>query len=268
MPDSPPPSSSSPPPSPPPPRSHAPDWKLIAAFSGVLIALLTGFLWLGRLAERVDQLRTESAREHFSRLMVELEAKRAELDHPVGSVVAFWGSVADARAAENYELCDGTQVTTAGSPILGIFKPNLADRFIMGVTAVESVVTAKIVGGQNEIPARPQGNQGRTFGHALNIAEMPSHNHGGQTGQAGRADLGDGYLLICNGHNTPSGMDGSADEMNLKVRDAIKIRNVPDHRHSIASQGDGTEHSHALPEIPGHDNRPAFVGMFYLIRVK
>lgn len=54
------------------------------------------------------------------------EVFRLDLDAvPLGGIIAWWPSVANDNPPENFEFCDGTAVTTEGSPYQGRFKPSI-----------------------------------------------------------------------------------------------------------------------------------------------
>jgi hypothetical protein len=155
---------------------------------------------------------------------------------PVGGVIMWWGTLATIPA--NFELCNGAAPTTSGATLGGL-KPDLRDRFPKGATSAASdVKSIPVVGGVHTIAARQSG------GTAITIAQMPSHNH----------DNGINNKLVRNdGNATTIETDPTVGE--------IDTQNAA----PIVAVGGGQAHDHT---IPWHDNRPAFLEMFFIIRVK
>ena len=75
------------------------------------------------------------------------------------------------------------------------------------------------------------------------------------TNDAGEHNHGGGRKVICDGNNTPSGLDFTADEINNKVGTTIPESNAGNHHHTITLGGDA-------------ETRPANVAVYYIIRVK
>ena len=57
---------------------------------------------------------------------------------PVGGVIPFAGSLDN--LGENWQLCDGTQVTDPQSPFFDQFVPDMSGRFPRGLTAAENLL--------------------------------------------------------------------------------------------------------------------------------
>lgn len=87
------------------------------------------------------------------------------------------------------------------------------------------------------------GGVGGAEGQTLSVAQLPPHNHGGNTGNAGahdhaisvRSDLSGG------GSSSAYALSGSAS--------ATGVNAAPNHNHSIASQGGGDAHPNVQPTI-------------------
>jgi len=163
----------------------------------------------------------------------EVTTVRAEVSAiavPVGGVIAWWGDLSS--IPENFELCDGNPPTTPGA-VFSSNKPNLLQRFVRG-----AVLTVGSTGGQDLIA------DATTWPHTLTVSEMPSHNHHDGTFK---------HILKVDGFATLKYSDNTVGEPNLYSS------------RSMENRGLGQAHSHG---ISGHDNRPKYYELFYIIRVK
>ena len=194
---------------------------------------------------------------------------------PIGAIVPFWGGPDDLITLEDYELCDGGQVLTEDSPIRGFAKPDLRNKFLAGADRASlNLWSDPVTGGIDTTPAVALGQTG---GHSLTVAQMPKHKHDATVSTVKGTALANGGRLVIkyvrdSGKGTPSGTDGNPGndanyEFDLRWPRAVT---PADHTHvvTVLDSGNGAAHSHALPPIPAHDNRPPFVGVHFLIRVK
>lgn len=159
---------------------------------------------------------------------------------PLGAIIMWTGSTEPA----GWKLCDGN----GGAQVNGITIPDLRGRFIVGV------------GSSSDGAANYSLN---TFGgeetHSLTIAEMPSHNHGGTT------DTEPAHSHNYNGYNNVDHYTcaGCNNDRSVKTRGTSGStenyggESAGNHRHSISTQGSGS----------GHENRPPYFALAYLIRV-
>jgi len=165
---------------------------------------------------------------------------------PVGGIILWWGDIGS--IPENFELCDGQPPSTPGATLTGS-KPDLRDRFPKGATSgATDVKSSPIAGGSNFIGQRQSG------GTAITIAQMPSHTHG--VNDPGHSHTMDSEFDFNSTDNHIARGSGSPGPLPT----ASAVTGI-----SIQSAGGGGAHDHV---IPGHDNRPAFLEVFYVIRVK
>ncbi len=89
---------------------------------------------------------------------------------PVGGIIMWSGTIAQAEALTNWAICDGQNGT-----------PDLRDKFVLGVgsSVAASVASVDDTGGDNSI--------------TLSEGQMPSHNHD-------ITDPGHGHGITDNGH--------------------------------------------------------------------
>lgn len=163
---------------------------------------------------------------------------------PVGAVIAWWGSTSNIPSG--FELCNGAVPTTAGATLAGN-KPNLLGRFPRG-SANADVKSSPITGGTDMRDATSTGPT------ALSIAQMPAHTHG-------ITDPGHSHKLYAGGTASvnPAITNGSSNGA-IYGPTASSVTNI-----TINSSGSGQAHDHT---IPSHDNRPAYLELLYIIRVK
>ncbi len=125
---------------------------------------------------------------------------------PKGGIIMWSGAVNQIPAG--WALCDGTNGT-----------PDLRDRFVVGAGNSYAVAAT---GGEAT--------------HTLTVNEMPSHNHGGTTGD---------YPMVRLGQKASSGNDEPV---------ASQSNN---HNHSIPLQGGGA----------AHENRPPYYALAFIMKL-
>ena len=194
----------------------------------------------GRILARGDQL---PGLNGFVKTGARVNAESAlgeamSIEAPVGSVLAYFGSVADIPV--NWALADGRRVLDPASPLSGQDLPDLRSVFVMGANA-----------------AHPMGSTG-----GVNTA--PSHSH--QVGLSTNTvwfgmRSGNGYA---NAYNPAT----RADAFDRRYRNL----SAPD---GAANPYDSHGHMNGQAHLRGatapggvHDNRPAFVALNYIIRIK
>lgn len=133
---------------------------------------------------------------------------------PVGGII-MWSGAVDA-IPRGYRLCDGTNGT-----------PDLRGKFIVGYQS-------------NDTDYDDIGNTGGEKAHTLTINEMPSHNHGGATGNRG--------VHIGNAYTQPG--TGVGDQQISYFQSDVN------HNHSISAQGGGQS----------HENRPPYFVLAFIMK--
>ncbi len=124
-----------------------------------------------------------------------------------------------------------------------------------GQNGTDNVLGRMIVGKDGTVEFKDVGQKGGEKKHTLTIGEMPSHNHGGNTGNDGNHthSVKDGSggtktnSVLGNGGNSPNfaGMDRSR----AWVAGSNLIGTSGAHSHSISSQGGGAAHNNLPPYI-------------------
>ena len=99
-----------------------------------------------------------------------LDATLANAFVPVGGIIMWNGSIAEAEALSNWKICDGANGT-----------PDLRDKFVLGVGSSANASTAA------------KGEQAGSNSITLSESQMPSHNHD-------ITDPGHAHGITDNGH--------------------------------------------------------------------
>jgi hypothetical protein len=201
---------------------------------------------------------------------------------PVGGVIAWWGAKTD--IPPGFEICDGAAPITPGA--LVTVKPDLRGRFPRGAeNARANVASSPFTGGSDSIATRISGD---VF---LSTAQIPNHFHriqldtrtdvGGRTGSHTHSIQGP-YSSDEDGDGIVSSMTDN-ENFGDRIFPIYANTSGSTHQHRIdgytgnnsfsnnavsADGGGGTTgqaHNHS---IPAHDNRPAYLELFYIIRVK
>ncbi len=180
---------------------------------------------------------------------------------PVGTVINWWRQDANTPLPTgDWAIADGSVVTDTASPLYGQALPNLTDRFVMGVSSANIGQT----GGSNTL------NLAHNHTVMSHTHTLPSHNHSSGTLQADVAVANDRvYVKRYNG----SGWAAShADSTGSTHTNNYWSEYAADVDGSTGSSAVGTS-GESAPNTDSQlsattDNRPAYVGLLYLIRIK
>lgn len=204
---------------------------------------------------------------------------------PLGAVIPWW-PLQGASIPSGFEYCDGTAVSTEGSPYFGEFKPALmrtsdapgaTQRFMRGADTTVSFGAPidLVVGGSDTHThtgtADTAGDHRHPAGeHVHSIAVEPDHNHGeilgsvdGETSGAQLPPDGTniGTLLVTgvegseneSAHTHFIGLDGSHDHTGLTGTATGSTDTAGDHSHSLSTDSGSST--------------PAYVELAFIIRV-
>ena len=158
---------------------------------------------------------------------------------PIGTVISWWRADTNTPLpSDEWMVADGSVVNDPESPLNGESLPDLTNRFIMGVGSSDIGTT----GGSN--------TQDLTHNHSI-----PGHTHNVSGSTTGADHAWDGGYFRDEGHY---------------YRYAVQTYQTTwyyAHSHSVnlnTSEWNGNTNQTSLSA----DNRPAYVGMIYLVRIK
>lgn len=179
---------------------------------------------------------------------------------PVGGVIMWWGSIAS--LPENFEICDGSAPVTTGATLVGI-KPDLRDRFVKGAVAdANDVNISPVSGGAHFLNLQHDHEMDHVHGsgglwtpisggprNAIWVGEV-----GGGKGFA-RGEVASGYGLVI----------GPLRGTSAEEQQAIRVGTEVTGNTGTASRTHTWSERQSLAMM---DNRPAFLEMLFIIRVK
>lgn len=195
-------------------------------------------------------------------LLAEIASLRTQIDSlqpaPVGSIM-MWPS---ATIPANWQLCDGSSLnrqeyaalfsvlgTTYGNNDSSTFRiPDMRGLFVAGR-------------GANNYNALNQKGGSNTV--ALSVNEMPKHNH-----DTGTSTEDGSVTTTQNGGHTHSYTKPTVDNTKVGTYDGANVRSA-----GSANTGSAGLHTHTVPlkargAGAAHENRPPFIVLNYIIKIK
>jgi len=187
---------------------------------------------------------------------------------PVGTVISWWRADASTPLpSDEWAIADGSIVNDPESPLYGETLPNLTDRFVMGAAPgnIGTAGGANILNLAHSHTVSSHRHLVDSHGHSI-----PDHSHSisGETTEV--------YAMWDGGHYN-SGSESYRYAMNTYQTTWYTRHN---HRVSLNSGGWSGNTGNTSPytdyQSPGTDsrlsgttdNRPAYVGLLYLVRIK
>lgn len=164
---------------------------------------------------------------------------------PVGAIVAYWGD--PAALPVEWRLCDGSLVEDADSPLAGMRLPDLRRRFLRGAACCDPEEALGALGGLDQVPAHSH-----PFSAATNNVWFGPNSVYGWSDAAAlprprSASTRPGPTAALTVPRSPTGRGP-----------------WPSHGHMAGS----ASFSGATANSGAHDNRPAFVSLHFIIRIK
>lgn len=174
---------------------------------------------------------------------------------PIGTVVPFFKPTNSYPLPDGFAVCDGSVIASSDHDFTGIAGsvtlPDLRHAFVLGADPTKNIGTSAAAVGNAQIDTAagapgPQATGGSNQ-HQLTLTEIPSHNHGGGNHH---------HLLPRQIIQLPT---PPSPQYLLNVRDQhTHDEQTADSGNIIASQGSDSP----------HENRPRYVGLVYLCKVK
>jgi microcystin-dependent protein len=170
---------------------------------------------------------------------------------PIGAVIDFAGSA----APTGWLLCYGQAVSRTtyaalfavigtafgtGNGTTTFNVPDLRGRVVAGKDNMGGAAANRLTAGNGSVAGVTLGASGGAQEVAISIAQMPLHNHGGSTGQAGTHF----HTYLRSTGRTPGG-DGSGGD--APVYTNTNTSTAPNHAHPITAQGGGDAHNNVQP---------------------
>ena len=176
---------------------------------------------------------------------------------PVGGIIMWSGTIAEAEALTNWAICDGQNGT-----------PDLRDRFVLGVGSSVAASTASVddTGGSNSITL----TEGQMPSHNHNITDT-GHSHGNGTLSVTGGDHDHSYRRLTEltgneDNGVPIGNTGSAGSSHENATTGDSGNLTLSITGSIGSNTTGIE-----SETQGNDEsidiRSKFLALCYIIRI-
>lgn len=165
-----------------------------------------------------------------------------------GEVRLWWGN--RDQIPVGWEICDGTEVKTEGSPLKGQKKPNLVDRFPKGAPSGRSAVEDLALGGSNNMPKLKITNLG-----GVRVDPAGEHKHTFGLHETNKS--WERKKVYKRG-----GLDNS------NTTETHETSFAPDHTHRVAGFVGAADGVNADGGDTSGANQPAYCELFFIIRVR
>lgn len=170
---------------------------------------------------------------------------------PTGAIMPYAGNTAPA----GWVLCNGAAITGPEGETLRTLlgnnnTPNLLNQFIVGAGDTYDVGDS---GGVNTV--------------ALTTAQMPSHNHTGDTNTTGNhnhattqgGNVHDRVFTLGDVGDTPNGADNRTGANEPRIIEAFPMATTGNHSHTLDINNTGSGQA--------HENRPPYYALTYIIKL-
>ena len=198
---------------------------------------------------------------------------------PIGTVVDWYRPSPDTDVPEGWAVCDGSPVSAPGSPMNGQPTPNLVNRFVRGLDPSQVTPTSYGAGAATSLPdtggadslnlLHSHTNQGHshTWAHTHSIPTEAGHTHSAFLGDA------QGHLtspIVFEGGNKYAFVGPGP---NCQHAVPVQVAMSPAHNHTGNTGGPSPGQSDPSSvnidvALGTYDNRPVYVGLLKIIRVK
>lgn len=190
---------------------------------------------------------------------------------PVGSIIDWFRPDTSMSPPDGWKICDGTAVTDPASPFNGLAVPDLRGRFVRGLVDLNSSY-----GAGSPLP-ETGGADSHVLTHQHGISSLPAHTHAiTSDGSHGHpANLGDAQ-----GHITTNPIQGHGSGAFYVINEIgpgpncthnlpVNVGSAGAHNHGGATGGAIAQGAGSTDfASPGFDNKPPFVGLLKIIRIK
>jgi len=195
---------------------------------------------------------------------------------PIGGIVEWYRPTPDTDVPDGWAVCDGSVVSDPDSPLDGQPTPDLVGRFVRGLGTSALQDPTSYGGGTATSLPDAGGVEQHDLGHRHSVS-LPSHRHS--------ISSDGGHSHTVPGQSVETGFISTCDPNRVTTCAAFFGGNLGDHRHdvaipSVATQSAGS-HSHGgdtgssgggtrntTNELGTVDNRPPFVGLVKIIRIR